>query len=101
MVIILPSQVPGGIRASARLISQHALNTMTMQEALTPPTAFTPWKFVHKAYKDSIPNYAHFVLPMVHPTMGETISNYKQLMNDPETATVWQMAFGKDFGGAG
>ena len=32
----------GGTRASARLISQQALNAMTIREALTPPTAFTP-----------------------------------------------------------
>ncbi len=31
--------------------------------------------------------------------MGETISSYKKLMNDPATAEVWQTAFGKDFGG--
>jgi hypothetical protein len=37
--------------------------------------------------------------PMVHPTTGETISSYKQLMHDPDTAEVWQTAFGKDFGG--
>jgi hypothetical protein len=36
---------------------------------------------------------------MVHPVMGETISSYKKLMNDPATAEVWQTAFGKDFGG--
>jgi hypothetical protein len=36
---------------------------------------------------------------MLHPTTGETISSYKRLMNDPETAEVWQTAFGKDFGG--
>ena len=36
---------------------------------------------------------------MVHPTTGETISSYKRLMNDQETAKVWQTAFGKDFGG--
>jgi hypothetical protein len=37
--------------------------------------------------------------PMVHPIMGETISSYKKLMNDPATAEVWQTAFGRDFGG--
>ena len=31
--------------------------------------------------------------------MGGTISSYERLMNDPETAEVWQTAFGKDFGG--
>jgi hypothetical protein len=36
---------------------------------------------------------------MVHPTTGETISSYKQLMHDLATAKIWQTAFGKDFGG--
>ncbi len=48
---------------------------------------------------DTVQNFAHFALPMVHRATGETISSYKQLMNDPETAEVWQTAFGKDFGG--
>ncbi len=30
--------------------------------------------------------------------MGETISSYKQLMNNLVTANTWQTAFGKDFG---
>ena len=38
-------------------------------------------------------------MPMVHPTMGETISSYKKLMNDPMTMEIWQTALGKDFGG--
>ena len=72
---------------------------MTMQEALTPLADFTPQKMVPTEYEDNVPNHAHFVSPMVHPTTGETISSYKRLMNDPETAEVWQTAFGKDFGG--
>ena len=72
---------------------------MTMLEALTPPQIFTPRKFVQVAYADSVQNFAHFVSPMIHPTTGETISSYKRLMNDAETAEVWQTAFGKDFGG--
>ncbi len=70
-----------------------------MKEAINPPPAFTPGHFVHKACKDHIPNYAHFASPMVHPTMGITITSYKQLMNNSETAKVWQTVFGKDFGG--
>jgi len=31
--------------------------------------------------------------------MGETISSYKKLMNDPTTMEIWQTAFGKYFGG--
>jgi hypothetical protein len=89
----------GGTQASVRLISQQALNTMTMQEALTPPTAFMPRKFGPVAYVDNVQDFVHFALPMVHPTTRETISSYKRLMNDPETAKVWQTTFGKDFGG--
>ncbi len=100
VTIIPPYRMLGGeTRASARLISQLALNAMKMQEALTPPTAFTPRKFVPIAYKENVPNFAHFALPMVHPTTRDTISSYKRLMNDPETANVWQTAFGKNFGG--
>ena len=48
----------------------------------------------------SIPvKFEHYANPMVHPVTGKTISCYKQLMNDPATAEVWQTAFGKDFGG--
>ncbi len=43
-------------------------------------------------------NFEHYAMPMVHPTMGETISSYKRLMNNPVTADTWQPAFGKDFG---
>jgi hypothetical protein len=71
---------------------------MTMREALTPPTVFTPHKLIPTESNKNVQNFAHFASPMVHPTTGETISSYKRLMNDPETAEVWQTAFGKDFG---
>jgi hypothetical protein len=58
-----------------------------------------PQNFIPIAYKDNVQNFAHFASPMVNPTTGETISSYKWLINDPETAEVWQTAFGKDFGG--
>jgi hypothetical protein len=38
-------------------------------------------------------------MPMVHPTNGEIISSYTQLMNDPNTAKIWKTASWKDFGG--
>ncbi len=88
----------GGTRASARLISQNALNVMTMHEALTVTLPFTPQKLVPPTYTDST-NYTHVAAPMIHPTTGQIISSYKRLMNDPATAEVWQTAFGKDFGG--
>ena len=42
--------------------------------------------------------FEHYANPMVHPTTVETISSYKRLMNNPETAETWKTAFGKDFG---
>jgi hypothetical protein len=96
-IIIPPYPVPR-TRASARLISQQALNAMTMRKAINAPAVFTPKHFVCKAYKDHIQNYEHFASPMVHPNTGETITSYKRLMNDPETAEIWQTAFGKDLG---
>ena len=35
---------------------------------------------------------------MVHPKTGETITSYKRLLNDPDTAEIWQTVFGKGFG---
>ncbi len=72
---------------------------MTMREALTPPTVFTPRKLIPRDADKTVQNFAHFASPMVHPTTGETTSSYKWLINDPETAEVWQTSFGKDFGG--
>ncbi len=44
-------------------------------------------------------DFAQVAMPMVYLTTGETISSYKQLMHNPATSEVWQMVFGKDFGG--
>ncbi len=35
---------------------------------------------------------------MVHPTTGETISDYRKLAKDPELSEVWTQAFGKELG---
>jgi hypothetical protein len=43
-------------------------------------------------------NFEHNAMPMVHPTMGKTISRYKRLMSEPVMANTWQMASGKVFG---
>ena len=64
-----------------------------------PPAVFSPSNLILLAFVDKIPNYAHYASPMIHPTTGETITSYKLLMNDHETAETWQTAFGKDFGG--
>jgi hypothetical protein len=86
-------------KAQSHIISQQALNAMTMKETLYPPAAFSPSHLTMMAFVDKIPNYAHYASPMVHPTTGKTITSYKRLMNNSETAKIWQTAFGKDFRG--
>ncbi len=98
-IVIPPYPTPGRIRANAKLISQHALNALTMKEALYAPKDFAQRKYVHHNFVENVPNYSHFVSPMVHSTMGETITSYKWLRHDPALAEVWQTAFEKDFGG--
>ena len=99
-MIFIPSYpVPGRIRVNAKLISQHALNALTMKEALYTPKKFAQRKYAHHNFVKNVPNYPHFASPMVHPTMGETISSFKRLTHNPATMEVWQTVFGKDFGG--
>ena len=40
----------------------------------------------------------HFCAPVIHPTTGETITQYKKLIKDPVTKEIWETAFGKEFG---
>jgi len=40
----------------------------------------------------------HLVAPVVHPTTGETITQYKMLAADPVTRDIWITAFGKELG---
>ena len=70
-----------------------------MKEALYTPQVFAQQNYENHNFVKNVPNYTHFASPMVHPTTGETISGYKWLMHDPAMAEVWQMVFGKDFGG--
>ena len=60
---------------------------------------FTPRKLLPHTKQTQSVKFEHYASPMVHPIMGETISSYEKLMNDPETPEVWQTAFGRDFGG--
>ncbi|KAL7465450.1 hypothetical protein ACHAXS_005954 [Conticribra weissflogii] len=42
--------------------------------------------------------YEHMAAPVVHPTTGETISNYWKLAKDPELKKIWTKAFRKELG---
>jgi hypothetical protein len=69
---------------------------LLMDDLQNKSVPFTPTKSI----PPPIPliNFEHYVMPMVHPTTGKTISSYKQLMNNSITTDTWQTAFGKDFG---
>ena len=40
----------------------------------------------------------HFCAPVVHPVMGETITSFKKLADDPITRSTWTTGYGKEFG---
>ena len=98
---IMFSPIPGQRlpNTRARLISQTALNSFVTKEALYTNQAFIPHKLEPPTNIGGVSDYVRFASPMVHPVTGHTISSYKKLMHNPATAEIWQMAFGKDFGG--
>jgi hypothetical protein len=63
------------------------------------PDLYTPTKLRPNYGTTFTFDFKQVAMPMVHPTTGETISSYKRLMHNPDTAETWQTAFGKDFGG--
>ena len=89
------SAIPSG--AQQPIVTCHAINVLTIQEASSLSTLYTPCTLMTQTKMPL--NYEHYANPMVHPVTGKTISRYKKLMHDPGTAEVWQTAFGKDFGG--
>jgi hypothetical protein len=83
---------------SPRTIQQtHAINILTLMEQASFSTTHTP-RALTKYAKMPI-NFKHNANPMVHPVTGATITSYKKFMHNPAMAEVWQMAFGRDFGG--
>ncbi len=74
------------------------MNFLTDEVWNNSPQHFTP-KNLRPKEEATVANLEHLAMPMIHPTMGETISSYKKLMKDPATMEIWQTAFGKDFGG--
>jgi hypothetical protein len=83
--------------AHHHLVTQQAINVLTLQEQASFSTVHTP--HVLMKYAKKLLHFEHFASPMVHPVNGQTTSSYKKLINNPATAEVWQTAFGRDFGG--
>ena len=86
-------------RAQQRMVTQQAINVLTIQEQSSTERIFTPNAIMECATTHGPTQCEHSANPMVDPTTGEKISSYKHLMTDPEMAETWQTAFGKDFGG--
>jgi hypothetical protein len=80
-----------------RLISQKAIAQLLMTEQTNDMTHYTPSKL--RDYRLPPQDFKHYAMPMIHAVTSKIISSYKRLMNDPATAEVWMMAFGKNFGG--
>jgi hypothetical protein len=89
--------IPSG--AHQLIVTQHAINTLMFNECERLNLGFTLTLLLPPVVEHAPMHIKHFALPMVHPVTGETISSYMKLMNDPATSKVWQIAFGKDFGG--
>ena len=85
--------------ARQKMVTQQAINILTIQEQVSADRIFTPNTLMVFVTTHSPTKFEHYANPMVHPTTGETISSYKRLINDPETTETWHTAFGKDFGG--
>ncbi len=80
-------------------MSQQALNSLMCQQNESLNLAFIPTALLPSVVEDSPSHVEHFALPMVHPVTSETISSYKELMNNTATSEKWQTAFGKDLRG--
>ncbi len=89
--------IPSGARQ--RVVTQQAINVLTIQEKVATNNAFTPKTLMEFVVMHGSTKFKHYATLMVHPVTGETISSYRKLMNDPATAEVWQTVFEKDFGG--
>ena len=67
------SAIPSG--AQQRIVTRHAINVLTLQEAASFSTMHTP-RALMKHAKMPI-NLEHYANPMVHPITGRTISSYR------------------------
>jgi hypothetical protein len=77
--------IPSG--AQQQIVTQHAINRLTLKEQASFDTIHTPPALMkHAKMRDDMEHYAN---PMVHPVTGHTISSYKKSMHDPTTAEVW------------
>jgi hypothetical protein len=63
--------------ARQKLVTNHAINALTMSEEKSLSTVFTPLTLLSDGPVHKHLNFKHFACPMVHPVTGKTISSYK------------------------
>jgi hypothetical protein len=80
-------------KATQHIVTQQAVNVLTINEKATFDAMFMPRDLVQHAGMPLTHHFEHYSNPMVHPMTGEAISSYKKLMHDPETAEILQTAF--------
>ena len=73
-------------RAQQRMVTHQAINVPTIQEQVTTKRIFTHNALMEYTATHGLTKFEHYANPMVHPTTGESISSYKRLMNNLETA---------------
>ena len=93
-----PPTAPFTCNARHHLVTNQAINVLTIQEKCTPNPLFTH-QSLKPCHNTSVPNLKHYANPMVYPVTGKVISSYKKAINDHCIAEVWKTAFGKEFGG--
>ena len=93
------TSTPISTRAQQRIVTQQAINVLTIKEQATSERIFSPRCLEQHLPTTGPTNLKHYANPMVHPVTGETITSYKKTMKDPATAEIWQTAVGKEFGG--
>ncbi len=67
--------IPRG--AWQRLVTQQAINVLTVQEEVSLDTMYTPQGLMNEQAQVLPTMFEHFASPIVHPITGETISSYK------------------------
>jgi hypothetical protein len=76
-------------RARHRLVTQQAINALTIQEQVEINTAFIPNALRKHHVQQVAPNLKHYANPMVHPITGKTISSYKKKRRSGRNSAVW------------
>jgi hypothetical protein len=81
-----------GCLRNHNIISQQVLNFLSDEVWNNSAPSYTP-KNLRPKDNATAANLEHLVMPMIHPTTGETITSYKKLMNNPATTEIWQTPF--------